>query len=553
MVENVPKRVARISLPLVIPTNNNNQDFAKGSELAAILCLALSDRNQSKGFFSSGNKEEELLFLAEACYPLWLTPWGDKNLVFDGFGFLKHQVSYDVLPDIQLFNDEIHVTKGTRVAYSAFLHEKQNFFKNFTGKKEKIIDGLILDNSFIKDLISYLPKNRLIRKPMVNKIIFSPTLDENTISLNIQELSNIRAILRISINSLRQTMKRLSTATDKSVNEIYGAIEKTRKNFDKKILDTRAAISVKTREMLKEYDLKIIESSKVFETQLQYLYEEHIKSEQYNQRLEAEIKKFETEIKSSKLNKNMAEELQWKQKRKEYLIEISTVKRKIKELDKKINELEDNKNREISKLREEYDEQIEKAMEQLSELEASRDAEIRMYQQEATLQKEMSSKILGQLDNLLELRRNALNNFEEMGIQKIRNFALVYLPFYLACFRKGLKKRYVIYPPFFVVKKNFLTKIKGYFNLFGSTKINSLLKQRSKSITSLLIQLLNLIREDPVFEKEISDAGNQANILHREDLTKSIKEGLEILKEDEWISEKEVQTAYNLLRHERAS
>ncbi|MFQ5758394.1 MAG: hypothetical protein ACE5IF_01805, partial [Candidatus Bathyarchaeia archaeon] len=84
-----------------------------------------------------------------------------------------------------------------------------------------------------------------------------------------------------------------------------------------------------------------------------------------------------------------------------------------------------------------------------------------------------------------------------------------------------------------------LTKFKG---VFGVTKAKSLLQHRSKVITTFLDDLLPLIEQNPVFEKEIVDAGIKANILRTKDSRKRIKKGLEELEEEGWISESESQT-----------
>jgi hypothetical protein len=83
--------------------------------------------------------------------------------------------------------------------------------------------------------------------------------------------------------------------------------------------------------------------------------------------------------------------------------------------------------------------------------------------------------------------------------------------------------------------------------VFGVAKIKSLLQQRSKFITSLLNQLLTVIEHNPVFEKEISDAGVKANILRTKDLRKRVRIGLERLTDEGWISENEFQTFSELL------
>jgi hypothetical protein len=236
------------------------------------------------------------------------------------------------------------------------------------------------------------------------------------------------------------------------------------------------------------------------------------------------------------------------QRLKTYKNELSVEEKKIEDLNKKILELEDTKRREVAKLRKEYDAKVEIAMSRLRKLENSRDAEIRFNQQEITSQREMTSSIVDQLDKMLDMRKKALDQIERMGIPRIRrNYTLVYLPFYLVCYQKGAKKRYVLYPASIASNMNSLTMIKGLFGFFGFKKIKSLLKERSKPITNLLKQIIPLISNNPAFEREIIETGKQSNILRRKELFKDIGIGLMQLKDEEWISEREMRNISKIL------
>jgi hypothetical protein len=52
---------------------------------------------------------------------------------------------------------------------------------------------------------------------------------------------------------------------------------------------------------------------------------------------------------------------------------------------------------------------------------------------------------------------------------------------------------------------------------------------------------VDLTQSNPVFEKEITEAGTKASILRTTELQAAIKQGLTELKAEGWISENEVQ------------
>ena len=142
-------------------------------------------------------------------------------------------------------------------------------------------------------------------------------------------------------------------------------------------------------------------------------------------------------------------------------------------------------------------------------------------------------------------KKAALKTLEGIGVPKERRrFVLAYVPFYLSCYETPSKRRYVIYPPSIVSSMGVLTKLKG---ALGAARIRSLLQPRSKAVTTLLNQVVALIQEDPVFEKEINEAGVKVSILRSIEAQISIKNGLQDLRNEKWISDSERQTLIKLV------
>jgi hypothetical protein len=126
-----------------------------------------------------------------------------------------------------------------------------------------------------------------------------------------------------------------------------------------------------------------------------------------------------------------------------------------------------------------------------------------------------------------------------MGINNHKKSALAYVPFYIACFQAEAERRYVVYPPSIAGTLGVLIKLKG---VLGVSKIKSLFQQRSKAVANILNQLVTVIESDPVFKRDLHDAGAKANILQNEETCEMVKRGIEELRREEWISENEFQT-----------
>ncbi len=534
MVKSLSVRVSRLLLPFAVPDEDRGKPFTEEMELATIFCLAESEKGKG-GVLKKG--EEEIVFVAKACYPLWIVPWEGRNVLFDGINIINHQLSYEVMPDIQVFNDEVRGSAETRETYSAVLSDHLNYFQGFLNNEEKTIDGLITGSDFIKDLKSYFLEAKAIRRPLAKNVVLSPVLDKSAVSSSINELSDHYASLKKDVKSLRDTMKLLGMATKKRVRALNKEIKSIQKEFDKKISRTRTSVAKKRREIKRKYDQEVTKLSRNFEQQLQIHHQGHVKVEKERQRINAEINRCEAELRSSRINKNEADELKWRQRLDENRKILPALEKKLKDLEKKLESINANKRLELSKFREEYNSQVEAASLALRDIEALREAETRIRKREIELLENQSSTIVNHMDKLMKEKEVVIKEIEALGVSKIRKrYTIVYLPFYLACFQRDMKKRYVVFSPSFVCGMGVLTKFRS---IFGTTKIRSLLEHRSKPITNLLNQVVPLIERNPVFENEVSEAGVQVNILRSRDARESIRRGLEDLKSEEWISENE--------------
>ncbi len=538
-MNNLSQPAARLLLPFAVPAQDRTKAFTKDMEMAAIFYFAESEREKGEQLILK-KPVEKIVFIAETCYPMWLVPWRKRTLLFDGFGITGHQLSYDVLPDVRAFESNIHASAETREAYSASLSNSLNYFQNFLSREEKTIDGLITNPEFITDLTPYFKEAEKIEKPIIGKACLSPSINQSTIAISLEEISDLRKSLEEDIKSLHESMKTLNTTTKEHVTAVRKEIREASKKFDEKIAEVRPDVMKKLQELQKKCDTEITELSKEYERELRVLHKDRIKLEKDQERLNTQIERCDAEMKSSKLRKDEGSELQWKQKLQETKKNLPSIKKGIREIDEKIKNAEVAKKLEIAKIRSHYETRTDEAQKALREIEASREASIRMKTHEIESLEDATSEIIDQMNAMVEVKRVELGKIDGMGLpKKHENNVLTYIPLYLIAYESKQKKRYAIYPPSVVGSLGMRTKFKG---AFGMTRMKSFLQYRSKPLTSFLNQLVTLLREDPVFEKETSDAGIQANIVGTKKARELIKKGLGELREEGWASEKEHKT-----------
>jgi hypothetical protein len=532
------KRIRKLILPFAVAGKDRFKPFTKDMEMAAIFYLAERDRKKGEGRVLK-KPEEKLAFIAETCYPIWLIPWRGRTLIFDGLEFTNPSISYDELPDIKAFKSDIQASSKSLEAYVAALSQNANYFQNFAGKEGKTIEGLITNPNFTQDLMEYLQDAESMRKGGTTKALLSPRLDESEVSASIDKLSDLRGTIEQEIKSLSKGMKFLSKETRGQVKALRAEMKATMKEFDQRIKRIKPKVMEKIKKIQESRDAEVTRISKRYDRKLRALQQKRVKTENTLERLSSDIERIESDIKGCRENKDEAGEFQLTQQLDEIKKKLPVLDKKIKDIDREIEDVEDAKKIKVARARTKPEDRVEEAMKSLRDIEAAKEARTRLEQQQLADLEEQTSSIIKQMDAMIKAKEAALHQIDSIGAkERRRKDALVYLPVYLICYETEVGKRYVVHPPSYVGSMGIKTKLKG---VLGAGKMKSFLQSRSPAIATLVDRLLDLTQENPVFEKEITEAGTKASILRTTELQIGIKKGLTELKDEGWISENELE------------
>jgi hypothetical protein len=529
----------KFTLPFSIPSQNRHEKISDETEKAAVWCLSELERKKGGGIVTR-QAPERVNFITKTCYPLWIVPFHEVNLILDGLNKTAHTLSHPMIRDLPDFMDGAERSSSSREAYAAFLSENINYFQ-VSDKKEdrKTIEGLITDTEFLKDFNTYLSKEEPF-ETSTDLLVLPSVIDETSISSVLDELENLKASFTDEINDLSKIMKLLNTTTKGFARAIQSEIKATREAFNDELKKHRGPVEEKVREIRGKCDEQITNTSKEFEKELLRLQKERVKREKTRDQITVRIANSEAEIKANAKSKNAAGERKWKEQREKLKKELAAVESEIKRVEKETKETEDKKTLEIITIKSECNTQVLEASKELMEIESSRDAKIRLLQQETNKMAELTSTIIKQADATAKLREAAITALDNLGIpQKHKQQSLIYLPFYLVCFRSEARNRYLIVPPSTVNSVKLLVKLKG---ALGRAKIKQLLSPQSDAIASFLSRLPSIMEQNAVFEREIGQAGARVDLLRRDDANEQILRGLEQLKTEGWFSEKEYET-----------
>jgi hypothetical protein len=534
----LPKNVRKLILPFAVPAKDRFKPFTKDMEMAAVLYLTERDRKKGEGRVLK-KPEEKIGFITEACYPIWLAPWKSRTLIFDGLNLTKQSIPIDTIPDIKAFDNDIQTSSKSRQAYCAALAQNASYFQNFAGKKEITINGLITDPTFTQDLMDYLKDGDELDKNATPRAVLAPTLDEYEIKAAIDDLLESRNSIEEEIRNLSKSMKLLSKGAIDQIKAIQLEIKASMKEFDQRLKKVRPTVMEKINRIQEKRDEEVTVISNKYDRELRTLHQNRVSIEKTLERISSDMDRYDADVKAARERKDEANEIQLTQKLDEIKKKVPGLNKEIKDIDRNIENVEEAKRIEVSKARTKVDDQIEEAMQTIRDIEAAKEARIRVEQQELDSLEEKTAAIIKQIDAMIKSKEAALNEVDNLGYSERRiKYALVYLSLYFVCYDGEAGKRYVVYPPSTIASMGIKTKLKG---VFGSGKMKAFLQPRSQAIAALLDRLVDVTQHNPVFEKEITEAGLKANILRNTESKVGIKKGLDELKEENWLSDSEVQ------------
>ena len=546
LLEKAPDKVkpATLILPFATSAKDRTLPFTEEMEMTVAFIMAESDRKKSEGLILK-KPAEELAFLTKSCYPIWLVPWSGKTLLFDALGVSARTILYEVLPEVKTFVNDIQGSATTRQAYSAALQDQLHYFESVKRVEEKTVLGLITSKDFLQDFQQYLIEAEEVEQSEI-EVCLTPVIDEAALSSSISELSELRATLGEEMQSLHEAMRLINAATKQHVDTIRVEMKKMQADLNERIAEAKSLAMERIRQIQEKYDARILKTSQRFEKQLQDLNQERTKLEKAEGRVINKIERCDAEIQASKAQKDSGGERRWKDEKETWKREASTLKKSIEALDKQIEQTESQKKTEIANIRTEFNAQSEDAMKDVRELEATRESKTQLSQQEVKSMEDSTSAILSQLDTLTKKKRAALEELDRIGIrEQRRKIALVHAPVYLACFRTEARRKYLVYPPSVAGSMKATTKLKG---MLGMSKLGSLFQPRSKTLSNVLNQVTALADRDPVFEKDLYEAGTQASMLKSAESRERILKGLGALRNEEWVSVNEAQALDALLK-----
>jgi hypothetical protein len=537
--------VKRFILPF--STEKSREPFGSEVEAAAVFAIAELERNKGGGLIVK-QPEEKLLFIAKVGYPLWLFPKNESTFIFDGLNDSSYSVSYVEMPTAKAFMENLERNSKPRENYMSFLSDHDNYFQQPMKEKEFTLRGLIADLDFKSEFNVYRKEAMEVTGQLSNLALLSPTLEETTVSSMITELDKLQSFLKEDAEKLPECIRLVNKTTSQYITELDYEAEAVKEEADAKIRAQEEFVNPQVAKLNSEYKNRIKDLTESFDKELESFEKLKIKTEKFIESNEEKIKQYQNEAKTQASKNHLIYEKRWKEKSKQTKKELDGLKKELGKIEKNIKNVSKRKKLETSKLQSEFEAKIKLARQPLLELEAARDAKMLAFKRETEKLIKQEKPVIEGLAKNIKLQETITAKFEMLGIrdQQLKSPALIYVPFYVACYQTGPTERYLIRPPSIISAIDFSAKLKG---ALGMSKIKDLLIPRFKAITALIDKVQVLTKQNTVLENRLRDLCEKNNLLKTILFRENIEKGLVFLKHEGWLSDREHQVLSNRLTY----
>src|SRR3990170_5094617 len=212
MSEGTISATKQFILPFSVLSENRKEPFTPDLEAAALFALAELDRTKGGGLIVK-QTEEKIEFIAKVGYPLWLFPWAETVLIFDGLNRSNYTLPYAAVPDVKAFVESLRRGSKTRETHLAFLSDNLNYFQVSATEKSLLVNALITSPEFLSEFDTYRREATNAEHQPTQMALLTPTIDESVISSETQELDNLHSSFQEDVEGLYRCMKQANRIT----------------------------------------------------------------------------------------------------------------------------------------------------------------------------------------------------------------------------------------------------------------------------------------------------------------------------------------------------
>jgi len=469
-------------------------------------------------------KQEEIMsFVSTIHWPIITVPWREgRHLVFDGMAVWSYVFEDRRVASTEAFVKALSACKNFR-EFIALEASHAGYFRDFAVVERLPVMGLFIHEEFMKDLLEHI--NLAQPREGAHSSFLEPRLPGSEAANAVKKIADMILFGRKMLAGLEQAKEILKIAVDRFRKEIDGVIDETKRKYNAKIDAIKPEVTTKVADLEKRRD----EAWSSMQPRLVSLQGEV-------RRLESEESHWHAESKRKDATPDVTA------KAKERLHATRRDVQKAKDDAEKYQE-------EMSRMRGDYDKQIQSQWERIRSLERERDAQVNALINDQANMTQKASQMHHNMEDLKNRKEEEIVSVEAQGVPIPPHLSseIVYMPL-MVCLLQGDKGvRYLVYPP--MIAKSGKGVLGGIQSMFGGLVLP--LEPKTKEFDETFrAGIEKALAEDRSLATYIGSVSMSSNILHMRDLPEMLAKGLAEMKNQGWIKDKhEKELLASLQKH----
>jgi hypothetical protein len=526
---------SELVLPFITDRGGDTARLSSDMEVTALLCLAEAERRKSLGILRG--PVEALTVLSKLHHPLWAVPWGDGCLLVDGTRMVSSILQYAKPPDIEAFVEDLKRSSTVQELYRNTVKSHRETFSHFLSTTEILLEGLIMDEELLSDVLSLMKDTQASGTNGAPSLILPRIFWEESVKLR-KGVSEHDNLLQSEIKGLHYAIEALSRETEVHVEKMRQELGLIKEKHEAKIAAVRAKVEEKTKLLKEERDGKTETVATGAKREVERVREEKRKWEQELAKLERDKSEFAKRKEIRRRMKDEVGETRWNVRLQEVKNRIATVKGKIKTLSSFVDRSNKETEKTIRSIHEAYRKLMDREAKKLRDLESRRDSELEKKEKEIADLQTDTTAIQDEIKQLAHRKREHADLLKRAAIEwKAETLTLVQLPIYLIQFETDRGKRIRIYPPVVPgTPGGLLAKIRKTLKGYSlQSKMQALLKPRSRAIESMLDNFERRLNQDEDLQRSLSPVSAANNLLASSKFKEQLRTGINKLEAEGWV------------------
>lgn len=531
------------------------REVTESLEIAMVMCdLEVQRRgsfhlrtciNKVKGkLFGKVSASEKLSFVVKTYWPFWLIPFEhEKSLLLDGLGLFSRTFYHPEIPNVDEFIQDVSMVEGSIEKVEKSMDHHAFRHKRFVDMRSVTIAGMIPHDELINDLITYMYHSWIDVSEEPTMLI--PRLSLDQAKERAQEFISIKEACERDINKLNLADKALLNSVSEFIKEVDIRKKQVEDQYAGKIAELQMTINNRVAELMRscqaEAEIVITNSDMKSSTLKSQYSEQESKESEFQFRIENNQSKiFELKKRLIKAGEHETGYLKKAIADMEIAVsrdqeELALVQRQKQLIENEVQKIESDKEKRLAAIRTKYDVQIKRERDKITDLVREKEKLLVSLEGKKGFIQEKRESISEQF---LQLRER-LKDYRFVELEKVcvtppprlAEIEGILFPMYIARFGSGESGKYVVLPPAEASKGRFLDKFKG---LIGRS---TFLDAKNRSFNNVLSETIRqALQNDAELGNEVNKKAEMANLLKSSRAKELLDEGLLLMKEEGWIS-----------------